>query len=97
MKNAQCVLTDSFHATVFAIIFNKPFCVFERKASEKGNNMGSRIETLLSKFELLNFRDDIENPMKIPQEYADNKVQHILKGERRSSMQFLENALDIRN
>lgn len=46
--NAECVLTDSFHASVFSLIFEKKFWVFGRKA---GNyNMNTRIDTLLSYF-----------------------------------------------
>ena len=34
IKNCEGVLTDSFHATVFSILFHKK-CVFERKECEK--------------------------------------------------------------
>ena len=53
IKNAEFVITDSFHATVFAILFNKPFLVLSRLDSS-GNNakMDSRIDTLLTKFNL---------------------------------------------
>lgn len=50
IKNAELVCTDSFHGSVFSILFHKPFVVFSRLGS--GNNMGSRIETLLSTFGL---------------------------------------------
>ncbi|MDD7016125.1 MAG: polysaccharide pyruvyl transferase family protein, partial [Firmicutes bacterium] len=37
IKNAEFVITDSFHACVFSMIFQTPFAVFERhKAGEKG-------------------------------------------------------------
>lgn len=48
IANADAVYTDSFHACVFSILFDKPFCVFERK--DGNNNMSSRIQTLLSMF-----------------------------------------------
>ena len=44
-KNAQLVCTDSFHSTVFSIIFKTPFLVFEREDSYK--RMSSRLEDLL--------------------------------------------------
>lgn len=48
--NAECVLTDSFHACVFSIIFDIKFRVFGRQS---GNyNMNTRVETLLSYFDL---------------------------------------------
>lgn len=44
--NARLVLTDSFHASVFSILFNRPFVVVER-SDVKG--MGSRLDTLFNK------------------------------------------------
>lgn len=44
-RDASYVITDSFHATVFSLIFNKPFWVFENK--ERGN---SRILNILQLF-----------------------------------------------
>lgn len=29
IRNAEAVITDSFHATVFSIIFQKDFCVLD--------------------------------------------------------------------
>lgn len=51
IKNADYVLTDSFHAVVFSIIFNKDFYVFERKQAGVPN-MFSRIETITQRFDL---------------------------------------------
>lgn len=45
--DAEFVITDSFHACVFSIIFGKPFVVFGNK--HRGN---SRFETLLNLFNL---------------------------------------------
>lgn len=50
IDNSEYVLTDSFHAVVFSIIFKKKFIVFKRV--EDGKTMNSRIETLLNKFNL---------------------------------------------
>ena len=47
LRNAELVLTDSFHATVFSIIFHKKFITFNRI----GLNMNSRIESLAELFE----------------------------------------------
>lgn len=43
----EFLITDSFHGTVFAILFHKPFIVFSNRL--RGN---SRIESLLSTFKL---------------------------------------------
>lgn len=47
IHNARLVVTDSFHASVFSILFNRPFVVTER-SDIKG--MGSRLDTLFNKF-----------------------------------------------
>ena len=48
--NADLILTDSFHASVFSFLFDKPFIVYDRNWSE--GNMNSRLVTLLSKLGL---------------------------------------------
>jgi hypothetical protein len=53
IKNADVVFTDSFHGTVFSIIFNKLFYVYERNKGGK-TSMNSRIYELLSAFGLGN-------------------------------------------
>lgn len=50
IKNAEFVLTDSFHGTVFSIIYEKPFYVFMRSGASKG--MLSRIHSVLNLFNL---------------------------------------------
>ena len=49
IMNANCVFTDSFHACVFSILFNKKFVVFKR---EENDNMTSRISSLLKTYNL---------------------------------------------
>ena len=48
IKYAECVFTDSFHATVFSNIYKKNFYVFRR---EEYSEMAVRIESLLKIFE----------------------------------------------
>ena len=47
IKNAKCIITDSFHAAVFSAIYNKEFFVFERPEKV---SMGSRIDSLMKIF-----------------------------------------------
>lgn len=53
IRNAKLVVTDSFHACVFSILFHTNFVVFERETVSMGN-MTSRIDTLLNRFGLVN-------------------------------------------
>ncbi|MBP3692697.1 MAG: polysaccharide pyruvyl transferase family protein [Clostridia bacterium] len=48
ISKASLVCTDSFHACVFSIIFDKPFAIFKREGKEK--DMSSRLQTLLALF-----------------------------------------------
>lgn len=87
---ADMVLTDSFHGTVFSIIFNKPFWVIGNK--ERGM---ARFDSILSLFNLRNrFIVDYEHvdfDINEPIEWSSvNKKRQQLKKE---SMQFLLNAL----
>ena len=49
-KNAFLICTDSFHSSVFAILYHKPFIVFDRE--DTNVKMNSRLDTLLKKFSL---------------------------------------------
>lgn len=51
IRNCFIMITDSFHGSVFSILFRKPFVVFEREDEQE--SMNSRIETLLAEFGLL--------------------------------------------
>lgn len=55
VEHAELVLTDSFHCTVFSIIFHRNFYVFEREDSVL-KNMFTRLESLL---ERLGFQDRV--------------------------------------
>jgi hypothetical protein len=87
IKNAEFVITDSFHGTVFSIIFNKPFLVYGNKA--RGI---SRFESLLDLLNLKNrlvFTSHInENLLKVNSinwELVNDKIIEL----RRKSYDFL--------
>lgn len=52
VKFADFVATDSFHGSVFSIIFQRQFCVFKRFADTNKLSQNSRIDTLLSTYNL---------------------------------------------
>lgn len=53
IKNSSFVITDSFHGTVFSILFNRPFYVFGNNS--RGN---SRFDSLLEFTGLSDRTDD---------------------------------------
>lgn len=52
IRYADCVITDSFHATAFSINLNTPFFCLLRCLDTDKNNMNSRITDILAKFNL---------------------------------------------
>lgn len=95
IKNAEFVITDSFHACVFSMIFKTPFVVFERnKIGEKGN-MNGRIYDFLEEYHLekqLVTEEVLKNMNKIPKVDFTYAHEH-WKKRREESLEYLENAL----
>ena len=52
IENAEIIITDSFHACVFSMIFQRPFAVFERDKADTTGNMNSRIYDFLEEYHL---------------------------------------------
>lgn len=91
IDNADLVITDSFHASVFSFIFNKPFVVYDRNLD--GPNMNSRLETLLSKFHLERKYAGSGLPNDIwEHDYTEGYKQ--LEIEREKAINFLKKALE---
>lgn len=93
LKDAELVITDSFHCTVFSIIFHKRFVVV-------ANPMRgiARLETLLRKVGLEDrFFTDIKDVMKsgiLDKKIDYNEVEKKLAVHRKYSMDFLKKALE---
>lgn len=94
IKHAKIIFTDSFHGTVFSILYRKPFYAMNRE--DDLLSMSSRIETLLNKFDLkeriinnynqeINFEIDFKN------------IDESLKFEREKSDKYLKKALNADN
>lgn len=96
IKNCSFLCTDSFHATVFANIFNKNYCVFKRFKDTDKASQNSRLETLLDMFNLKERLVDIEDNLDniIKQNINWNNVNEILNKKRKESIDFLINAIN---
>lgn len=95
ISSATLIFTDSFHGSVFSILFEKPFIVTDRLGT--ANSMNSRIDTLLKKFKLesrylRNFNDS---------NYLFNidfsHVPEILEFERGKTINYLYKSLNIKD
>ncbi len=88
--DAKMVFTDSFHGSVFSIIFNKPFWVIGNK--ERGN---ARFDSLLELFNLEERRVDINSlesiELKTPIDWI--KVNTIKREWQEKSLKFLTDNL----
>lgn len=91
IDHAQAVFTDSFHGTVFSILFHRPFRIYTRYNNDGSNaGMGSRLDTLLEKTGLTARIQAHKFPT--PTDFA--QADALLEKERESSMQFLRDALN---
>ncbi len=83
ISKADMVCTDSFHACVFSIIFDKPFVVFRREDETK--DMYSRIDTLIEMFGV----DAEQQPILINKK----SKQSVLDIQRKKVIDFLKESL----
>lgn len=94
LKDTELVITDSFHCTVFSLIFHKKFVVVANPVRGV-----ARLETLLSKVGLEDrFFTDIKDVMKsgiLDKEIDYNEVDKKLEVHRKYSMDFLKRALGV--
>ena len=95
IKNAEFVITDSFHACVFSMIFRTPFAVFERDKANRKGNMNSRIYDFLEEYHLerqLVTEETLAGMNEIPKVDFSYAHQH-WKRRREESLEYLRNAL----
>lgn len=95
IKNASFVCTDSFHATLFSILYERPFYVYERFSNKDINSQNSRIYNILR---ITGLEDRLirRGETKIRNNPLDcdfTQAKHRLEVERIKSLRYLENAL----
>ena len=94
IKNAKIIVTDSFHGTVFSIIFRKNFYVFERFSNTDKICQNSRIYNILNKTNLIDriikFDGYINNHI---HEINYNDVYKLLEAERLNSITYLKDSI----
>jgi hypothetical protein len=89
IKNAEYVVTDSFHGSVFSLIYHRPLIILRRKGNE--NVMFSRLENLMHLCDLKPNNSNNERilPLCINWTYVDS----IMERERGKSIEYLKSAL----
>jgi hypothetical protein len=94
-KSASLVLTDSFHGTVFSIIFSVPFLVSRRVGEGIYAQMYTRLENLL---ELFNFNIRTIENLHLIHNIFDQDFSHskeILEIQKGIALTYLKEALNI--
>ena len=86
IHHAEIILTDSFHACVFSILYRKSFWVYSRV----GERMNSRLDTLFNILKIDNrFEHDMSNPFNV--DYSN--VDGCLEMERQRFNDFIDAAI----
>ena len=95
VRDAAYVVTDSFHGSVFSILFHKKFITFYRQDPKKKGSTHSRIDSLFGIFNITEriYRDDIYAQIQkdIDYGYVERKLEEM----RGDSLTFLTNCLAL--
>jgi len=94
IQNSDYVITDSFHGTVFSILFQKQFYSYVKKDNAEGN-CGTRLESLLNQLSLEN---RLINNLNIDKDINNESIEYININKnvdmlRRASKEYLKKAL----
>lgn len=96
IEHASLVYTDSFHGTVFSILFCRPFVACNRVGSATEENMGSWLDTLLGYFGLESRRATKQDGYRIPNPLTEpdwSKVELVLEREQSRSRAYLDKVI----
>lgn len=95
-KNAQEVITDTFHGSIFSIITHRPFTTLVRKSV--GNNYGNeeKLSDLLNRLDLEDrITTNIEDAERINRRFINySEVDDILREKRRIAKDYLKNNIE---
>lgn len=98
INDAKCIFTDSFHATVFSLIFKKEHFIFQRSGHK---SMSSRIYTLCNLFETQEHFCDTEEKAALSYIESVDRIDYTKEQEaylkqRENSLAFLKSHLNRR-
>lgn len=92
IHNADFICTDSFHGTVFSVLYEKQFLAFKRNKDSDKRSMNDRIYTLLKQLKL---SDRIASANSINYQVVEKihfeEVKECLNKIRKNSVEYLEN------
>lgn len=91
IHHCEKVITDSFHAVVFSLIFHKPFIVVPRSVDEGMRDMSSRFKQLEKMFDIKDmlYNGSFENCAIVDYDY----VERVIEKEQKRFIEFIKNSL----
>ena len=96
IRNAKYVCTDSFHCSVFSILYSKEFFTFHRFSNDTKHSTNSRIDTLFNitgiTGRVLSGDEDLEECLNLVTDFES--VQKKINEIREESLRFLINSLE---
>lgn len=92
VSNASVVLTDSYHVTIFSVIYHVPFINFERTGTR--NDMSSRFKTLYRELGIKNREwEYLEHHMDEIYDMSFGEIEEALAKEKERSIAFLNRTI----
>ena len=92
IKNADFVITDSFHGTCFSTIFKKQFISFLNKG--RGESRYALFEELKLKDRIINNLEELKNKKDLFEKIDYAKTFEVIKTEKERAIFWLKNALE---
>ncbi len=93
IEHARAVFTDSYHGTIFSMLFHKPFCVFERFSNNDPICQNSRIEQLGIWFDMKSHLRSADEDICICSAMDSKRFEMDLHVAREASLAYLKGAL----
>lgn len=90
LKNAEFIVTNSFHGVALSIVYNKQFYVYDNKG------VMSRIDDLLNLVGLMDRKVAMTGDIDLERQIDYKKVNQKIETERKNSLQYLQIALNGR-
>lgn len=99
LAGAKYVCTDSFHGTVFASLFNRPFFTFRRHENVGQQSTNSRLDTLLHELGLMDRLYETREAFEAACDHGIDfvEVNRRIDAYRRGSESYLRKALGVGN
>ena len=96
IKHASIILTDSFHASVFSILYHKEFYVLKRFPENSATSQNSRLHQILDMYKLSNRWIEDESQFIRDIQINYDITDKILEKKRKFSEEFLTEAIEKR-